>query len=491
MRNYYIKSLILIVACYTFAGCSSTLSYVTETQPLADEWKKGEHGKASKLAGKLLDKHKKESENNVIYFLERGSTLRSEGKFDDSNWHFQTALDLMDNLKGDLEGQNRAGANVKRAGSNVVALLSNINVIPYPGFGYDRLMAHTYKALNFLAMGSKAQAQVEFNRLYATQKYLVSVEYKKQISKDDAKVHEEGTKELKTFQKYTSEGDTGKVTAALGNAKQDLSIKQAYVLAPFVNPFSTYLKAIWDATNGDTENAVQKLKQLKTFGNNAYVNAELELMQRGNRIQNVTYVIFESNMAPFRKEELFETVLVIPVKIEHEDGNGNKTIEKKNIPVKIAFSWPKLVDSNQPVINHFVNLGGARIGAQEIADMDSIVAKEFEIRWPGIRNRIFLGTIAKTTGAVLAVQKGGELGALAASLHQELTKGTDSRTWRTLPSNFQICRFNTPQNRVIQLGGTNNPRGVQVQLIQGDVNVVYVKQNDLGAAPVIHQFTLK
>ncbi len=471
------------------AGCNSTLSYVETTQPLADAWGNGDYVEATNISGELLDKQRDKVENNIVFFLEHASVLRAVGAYEESNWHFQTALDLMDERRGDLEGQSRTGEKLAAGSRELVALLSNLNAIPYRGFGYDRIMVHTYKTLNFLALGDKEQARVELNRLYTTQQYLVSEEYDKQIGKDQEKVRE--TQNEKKQQIAAAGADTGLVTSALTDMRQDYSVNAAY--APYVNPFATYLKAIFDATNGDTENAKLLMNRVKDFSDNSFVKADLQLLESGRTIENMTYVIFESNMAPFRIEKLFETVIIVPVEYEEVDENGNKTgrIIRNNIPVKIAFSWPKLKDTEQPKVHQYVVVGGAQMQTQVIADMDSVVAKEFEIRWPGIRNRVALSVLAKTAGAIYATKAGGMLGGILASVHQEITKGTDSRTWRTLPSNFQVCRIATPADRKLKLGRSDNPAIIEIPLIDGNVNVVYVKQSAPDTVPSVNQFNLK
>jgi hypothetical protein len=465
------------------AGCNSTLSYVECTQPLADAWGNGDYVEAANISGELLDEQRDKVENNIVFFLEHASVLRAVGAYEESNWHFQTALDLMDERKGDLEGQSRTGEKLAAGSRELLALLTNLNAIPYRGFGYDRIMAHTYKTLNFLALGDKEQAQVELNRLYQTQQYLVSEEYDKQIGKDQDKIQQEQNEKKHKLVGFGA--DTGKLNAALADMHQDHSVNAAY--APYVNPFATYLKAIFDATNGNTENAKLLMSRVKGFGNNSFVDKDLQLLESGQPIENVTYVIFESNMAPFRIEELFEVVIPVPVEYTDENGNKHKTI----VPIPISFSWPKLMDTGQIKVHQYAVVGDTQVPTEVIADMDAVVAKEFDIRWSGIKSRIFLSVLAKTTAQVIAAREGGLWGVIGGAIYNEVTKGTDSRTWRTLPSNFQVCRIATPADRKLKLGRSDNPASIEIPLIDGKVNVVYVKQSAPDTVPFINQFKLK
>ena len=88
----------------------------------------------------------------------------------------------------------------------------------------------------------------------------------------------------------------------------------------------------------------------------------------------------------------------------------------------------------------------------------------------------------------------------------------DTRTWTTLPKEFQICRFPTPADGKIDLSTPNGMRmsvtldgvtntskidltstgGVQASLNTGSlVTVVYVKSIDNGTPLLVSQFKLK
>jgi hypothetical protein len=192
-------------------------------------------------------------------------------------------------------------------------------------------------------------------------------------------------------------------------------------------------------------------------------------------------------VAPFRKENLVE--LVIPVPVEYEDENGVKHTDI--VPVKIAFSWPTLEESEAPSSALKITANGKIMDALEVADMDSVVAMEFKNRWPGMRNRIVLSNLIKVAGAIYATRKFGIFGGIAGSIHQEVTKHTDTRTWRTLPKNFKVCRFATPADRKVTLSLGQSSWNPTIDLIEANVNVIFVKRTGEGSIPILHQFKLK
>lgn len=465
------------------AGCNSTFSYVNKTAELAAAWRAGNFAAAEAISRELMDEEGGSTENGIVFHLEHGSVLRANGKFAESNAAFQQALELMNERETD--------SALGKGGREGVAAMSNLNVLIYRGFSYDRIMAHTYRALNFLALDNRGDARIELNRLYEAQGTAV-VKYGEQIAKDEAEVRNgeaESEARLQTFgvstgavnQKLT---DLDSVVAALPD------INPAY--GPYVNPFAEYLQGLFSTVNpasdSDLENGLKSLTRvLKMTGNNRHVEADVARVNDRQPIGNVTYVLYESNMAPYRDEIAFKTVIPVPVRYNDQYGISRRDV----IPVLIAFSWPRLVASGQPHIRQGVLVNGERHPTETVADMNSVVAKEFKLRWPGMRNRIILSVALKTSAAVAATKNAGWLGSLIGSIHQALTKGTDSRTWRTLPANFQVFRIATPADRKLQLDTRHSSQPVTVDLIAGDVNVVYIKQTSPDSSPVIHQFKLK
>ena len=249
-------------------------------------------------------------------------------------------------------------------------------------------------------------------------------------------------------------------------------------------------------------------------GDNKHIATDVLRVDQRKPIGNTTYILYESGIAPFREEVEFRSPPIpitykveVPVYVDRDgdgfketpltrrDAEGNEvpvTREEERIyNITIKAKWPNLVASEGGHVRQLIEVGEQTEETLPLADMDSVVAKEFQLRWPGIRNRIILATALKTTGHIVAIKKLGWLGGFGGSIYTDLMKGTDSRTWRTLPSNFQVCRIATPADRKIKLGRSDNAASVEIELIDGNVNVVYVKQSAPGTVPYVNQFKLK
>lgn len=496
MKTKLLQSIMTTVALAVIAlstACNSTLSYVECTQELADNWAAGNFEEAEEISADLLCDQKGKIENNIVFYLEHANVLRANHKFAESNEAFQTALNLMNDRETD--------STASKGGREVAAAVANLNVMIYRGYAYDRIMAHTYRALNYLALGDIDAARIEFKRLYEAQSTAVQ-KYGEQITKDMNEVAESDQETRKGFEKTDFDvltNNSGFNDALTGVMSSLPDINPAY--GPYANPFSEYLQGIFLTTNhqddSDLENGLKSLtRTLAMSGSNNHIETDIARVSNREAAENVTYVIFESGVAPHREEEEFPFP-PIPIEYEYEveDEYGNKRIEKGVWVLKIKAKYPILVENKKNPVQLIVSAGGNRntiTGTHPLTSIDSVVAKEFELRWPGIRNRIVLATMVKTTGSILAIKEFGWLGGLAGNLYMDVMKGTDSRTWRTLPKNIQVCRIPTPADRKITLRMSNRPEwNSPIEIMPGKVNVVYVKQTSAGTVPKHHQFKLK
>ena len=70
----------------------------------------------------------------------------------------------------------------------------------------------------------------------------------------------------------------------------------------------------------------------------------------------------------------------------------------------------------------------------------------------------------------------------------------DTRTWNTLPKEFQFCRIPTPLDRKIELSsGPNGESETEVMVGDGTINLIYVKSISTSATNglIVTQIKLK
>jgi hypothetical protein len=128
--------------------------------------------------------------------------------------------------------------------------------------------------------------------------------------------------------------------------------------------------------------------------------------------------------------------------------------------------------------------------------MDSVVANDFKNEWPTILTKTLITTATKAISQAV-VQKQledqnpllGFAGALAMTALNASTNIADTRTWITIPKEFQYARLATPADRQLTLSAGGQTR--TIKLDPGSVNVVYVKSVSSTSPLLVSQFLLK
>jgi hypothetical protein len=131
-----------------------------------------------------------------------------------------------------------------------------------------------------------------------------------------------------------------------------------------------------------------------------------------------------------------------------------------------------------------------------VASMDSVVANDFKNEWPTILTKTLVTTATKaiiqaTVQKQLSDQSAmaGLIGGIAMTALNASTNIADTRTWITVPKEFQYARLATPADRQLVL--TAGTATKTITLDPGAVNVVYVKNVSTSAPLLVSQFLLK
>src|SRR5262249_55850777 len=128
---------------------------------------------------------------------------------------------------------------------------------------------------------------------------------------------------------------------------------------------------------------------------------------------------------------------------------------------------------------------------------DAVIAAEFNAELPIVitKTLISAGTKAAIAFAAGYAARGQDpfvqvLVQAAAFGYQYGTTQADLRTWQTLPKQFQIARFPTPSDRQISIVLPSSGVIGPIQLRDGTVNIVYIKNVNWAKPPQVRQFVL-
>jgi len=471
-----ITSLILLTLLTT-VGCSN--KGLLEAQSL---YRTGQLRAASSIIRSYAAEPKSRTNhiNSLIAQLELGSMERATGDIQASRQAFERAhiqAIYYDNL-----------ADVSLSGE-ALAAVTNLNRLPYRGTAYDRIMINVYSAANEMILGNLTRARVLLRRAYQRQQEAVD-RYAKQIAQAE-----------KNLQSQDSQTSNYNLAATRQHPGLNESIDRNYshlakynAYADYVNPFAEFLQGIFhlyaNADASDINWSQTALRRAAAMSpGNTYLISDMELanaVAAGRPLEPMTYVIFETGTAPYRDEIRIDLPLVLVTReIDY-----------------VGASFPRLVMNHQYLSNLAVEVNGQWHRTQLVADMDQIVAQEFQNELPTIITKTI---IASATKAAIAHairratrdddKRHGDdwvniLARVAVAAYQVSMNEADLRTWASLPKQFQYARFPTPTSMTLQVSAVGkSPQTVQLQ--NAKANVIWVKSISPHMPLQIWQFTLQ
>ncbi len=453
-------------------GCVGCRTYTTQSREMTSAWAAGDAPAAARTFAREAER-KTSSKDAVIWHLEAGAATRAAGDFVASNRHFDTAAARIEAY------ENRPKV---RLGNEAGALFSNQQNLPYEGRAYDKILLHTYKALNYLALGEPDRARPELIRAYQRQQDAVA-ENRRRI--EEALEAERQSDQREVIARTRADPQFQQATASLTRGLEGF---RAY--ADYVNPFTVYLDGLYflhaGAGGADLERALKSLRRVvEVAGPNPAVAADLALAEaraagRASASGPLTYVIFETGRAASREQVRLDIpILVVDVSY-------------------IGAAFPQLVFHEEDYERHLiVEAGGTRQSTVPVASVDAIIAQDFRNELPAIITKTLIATAAKAAAgwavsdAARRQDEGlGLLARLVTAAVQAAVNIADTRSWTTLPKEFQVARLTPPADRTLRLS-TPGQVARHVTLIDGEVTVVYVRSMRAGGPLWIHQFRLR
>lgn len=461
----------------------------------------------------------RDNKDTVLYRLEQGAILRMAGLSEDAPAPAPTDIalaptDIAPALGGPDGGApvlsaadrfytesiaafNAAEERIQqfdeqakvRIGAEAGALLTNQANLPYRGKDYDRIMMNTYQALNYLRLGNNDAARVELNRALQRQREAVEAnarrieEAKELAAKARAgEIADEQGRQASSYDVDQARNDpnSGAAFAAIENELN--SVIRAY--GDYVNPFSVFLDGLYflhlGADASDLERARVSLQRVASMNpDNRFLPAELEAASTAATPQRVTYVLFETGTAANRDQ----------IRIDIPVGLVTNRISY------VGAAFPRLRFNDQYLRLLHVSNGLTSHRTELICSMDSVIAQDFKNEWPTILTKTLISTATKAlidAAIQNEARKQGWQAQLAAALITGIAQAAvniaDTRTWRTLPKEFQYARIDNPADGLITL--SDGLREYSVFVDPDAVNVVYVKSTSPSAPLFTSTFKL-
>lgn len=455
------------------SGCSTYNDQVAATR---QNWSLGSW-QGALATGEKLTADREDHRSEVLLGLEEGTLLRAVKRFDDSQATYESTWDRI------REMDRKAEVRISQQG---LALLVNPGQTTYQARTYDRIMLHTYSALNYLTLGDPNAARVSLNRAYQSQQLAVE-KNSERIRKTQREIEEnrDDTAKQVDVDRIAEDPVTQRKLDALYEPVRSL---EPY--APYVNPFSVFLDGLYFlnfATDGsDLERGLKSMERVSSLNpGSEWLRDEHALAKNilaGKGQPDSVVVLFETGLSPIREAEKIELPLFL-------FGSGSVPYFAASFPV-LRFQKPY-----PPSLS--VEAGGETRRTSTIADMDRVIAQEFRDHESLVVTQAILS--AATKAAVFyAARSQAKDGSAAQALidifgivYQAASNEPDLRTWFTLPKQIQGVRVPMPTDRRLMLGFPGGNQKVEIVLENGKVLVVHIRVTSTTANPVIHQFVLQ
>src|SRR5262245_17594779 len=247
MRARTIRPLAVLVILCAIVGPGCGAQYKKSVENVAAPYERGLYGEAAANATEArIEAEKDAPRNRLIMLLEEGSTSRTNSALDQST----TAFDEADKLF-DVYDQK---AKIQLSKEGIIALTNQANV-DYEGYGYDRIMANVYTAMNYLQAGRFDDARVEIKQVARAQekceqryrdKIAQSRHEKEQASKEQASHQEQRDFDYEKASKDPKfqQGQQA-VFSDFPEVVDETPLDDKSHITLYVNPYAEYLQGVF------------------------------------------------------------------------------------------------------------------------------------------------------------------------------------------------------------------------------------------------------
>ena len=461
----------LAVAVLFSAGCSVVVNAHSQKEELMTGYLAGQREQAlQELEYKLREPAWYNSSvvntgDEIMWRLEAGALDCIMAHDDECIAHFERAEALIE------EFDDRAIVSLRDIGAESAVLVTNLNALPYRGWCRDRIMIPVYKSFAYLGKGDEDGFKVELNRLRVNQDKVLA-DYRKFFDEEEAALQ----KQERENKEAASSVEPDKIMRNPRNRELNKTLRGTELVAhrgfaDFFNPFAIFLSAYGYARADDYQNAIVDFERLyKAMPNNSSVRRyyvtclrriDREVPEHLSGIKDFDFDIGENHVlvifANGRSGALKQSSLYIPIVLP-----GYATV--------VGVAWPVCEFYKAPFGALRVKAGGRNFRTFKIADMDGILAAEYNRRLPMMIVRICLSTAVKEVGSYVATRAASEvheiagvLTAIGTATYKVLVNTADTRGWEILPKEFQMVQFAMPSERSITVS-PDGSRQIPIEL---------------------------
>ncbi len=455
--NRIAPAILVLVAGLYLPGCNPAK---TNLAVFDYRFEAADYSQAGIFAQQKIRKGKTPAGDDLLWTLQLAAAERMQLNHPQAIASFDKAEEMLNYYAPQSE-------LVDAVGSTIV----NDNLIPYKGEEYDGIMVNTYKALDFLAEKNLDLARVELNRALDRQ-MRAREHFNEEIRKLEAKLEKQKQKSNYDVKALADDSNTlARVNALYPN------IDQFKPYPDFVNPFTTYLAAVYFALVGEYERASYLFKESAGMvPDNDYIAKDLlltdDVIAGKAKLENMVWVIFENGLGPVKEDVRIDLPLFLTASRVQYVGIALPRLRLRD------FAYPCLI----------LETDDGRCPTKQVADMDRVIQTEFKKDFKGILARAIASAVLKSV-AQSAVHNRSDndlasgLATVLVGLYSYATTAADVRIWTALPKDFQVARCPIPQERRLKIAPAGGAP-FEVNIPTCSNAIVYVKIVRAGASPV-------
>jgi len=427
MNRPLCTALLLAAAMSALAGCSAFQSYPQQVRYAQNAFADEDFQEAAWA----LEKASPSPRDRLCFLLELGTVCHTMGDYARSNRYFLQAAEAME------EFDRRAVVSLRDSAAFAASLLVNDKARPYRGSPFERVLLHTYLALNFLLQGDLEDARVEVLRAYQQQKE----------AREEHRERIERTVQEARKNRWNTEVIIARVRGAYAD-QRDLLEKAGNV---YQNAFTTYLSSVIYELGGEISDAYIDAKAVHALNPN-FLPARRDLLRFSRQLG------LRSDYLRWREEFGDDLPDAVPaghgeILLIHQRGLGPvKEQVKLAIPIPLRDHWtmvtvalPRYRSRPTRVRTVRLRVDGQDLGtAQALTDVEATAVRDLLDQAPAIALRQILRAAGRVSLAEYARRRVGSLVSVPLLLLGYAAEQADLRSWVSLPREFQVLRVEVP-----------------------------------------------
>ena len=471
----FLRVLLPCVACLALVGCRTTKDVLNDYEANIS------YGKYDAQMSELTELSEKADGSQQMWRLMAASSLYLADRREEAIRQFDMAEEVF--------RRNDQASVFAKGTQGTLAMLGNDKSFDYDGGGLDRVFTCVYRAIDFMALGNRDYARVEFNRALQYQSNWL-YDRKRDIAAAEEKMKSD-VSAYQRQQKTRTQDHSATVKGALANGSFAETIREKTGFDPatagnveqlpqaaYCNAYATHLAGVFRWLNGDGGRDELKLAAaLKPVSQ--VLARDFSECDKGVRPQNQVWVWVEDGLCPTREEWRLDLPLALMPFVGRYLPYAGMALPVLRMRNNAANSWS-------------ASAGGVAVPFQEIEDVDRLVRTEYDVYMSGALPREITRAVVKAGVQVALgvtadnVDDGNtrmalKLSQYAAAAWAASTVGADIRSWTALPKRVMAVRLDRPKDGRIRVQSDTHP--IPLNLPEGN-SLVFIRRTSSAAGAV-------